>query len=177
MNCQKEAMLALSLLSKSAKITIPTEVLPFQIFLAFLHPKWPSIVRDSAVQLLDLKVNESEENALNFMETPEALKSILHCLDRDAENPSNQKCVSALLKMATEVRNASVRLGIANNGLGILIRFVLNHGTDEQKEMNRKMLTKMLGMLCQSGNGCEVHTFLPLREINCIVFVSNLPAV
>lgn len=106
----------------------------------FLYSNRRSNVRDAVVGLLDLMV-----------------KDILHCLAIDAGNPSSQKCASALLKMATEVDD-SVRLGIANAGLDILVRFVRNHGTGKLKEL----LTTSLGLNCKSGNGCEVH-FPPVK--------------
>jgi len=154
-DCQKDALLALYLLSLNNAIR--TEELPFQIILVFLHSKWPSNVRDAAVGFLDLMIKENAANAKEFMETPESLKAALHCLDRDAENPSSQKCASALLNMATE-EGADVRLGIASAGLSILVKFVRKHGTVEHKEL----LTTMLSLLCKRETGFEVCIYLPL---------------
>lgn len=162
-NCQKDALLTLYLLSRSTKI--PTKELNFQIISPFLHTKGQIDVREAAVGLLDLMVKEKAENAKKFMETPEGLKAILLCLDKDAENPSSLMCASALLNMANE-DDDSVRLGVASAGLGILVKFVRKHGTVEHKEL----LTTTLSLLCQKGNGCEVNFALVIQIISfCMI--------
>ncbi|KAG0613592.1 hypothetical protein M758_6G114000 [Ceratodon purpureus] len=153
--CQQNALLALHVLSPN--LAIPTGQLPRQTILGFLCSTQPE-VRDAAVGLLYLMVEQNAVNAKMFMETPGALKYTLitlkNWLDESHEGPesaSSQKSASALLKMATEVGDNCVRLAILNVGLGIPIKYVQK----SQNEKFKELLATMLSLICRTGKGSD----------------------
>lgn len=170
-HCQEVALLALYALSPN--IEIQTDQLAGQTILEFLGTTQPEKLRDAAVRLLDLMVEKNAVNAKNFMETPGALKNTLATLkiwlDESPECPESascQNCASALLKMATEDGNDSVRLGILNADLNTLIKYVQKCENVKLKEL----LTTMLNLTCKNGKGSDqVHRAL-------VEVISDYPA-
>ena len=161
-HCQQDALLALDILSPN--MAIQSNQLPDQTILDFLSSTRPE-VRDAAVGLLELMVKENAIDVRKFIETPGALKSTLVTLqtwlDKNPEGPDSasiQKSASALLKMATEAGDDSVRLGIlGSNGLSILIEYVQRSRNDTFK----KLLTTMLSLICKSEKSSDqVHAAL-----------------
>lgn len=137
------AVLALDLLSQIT--TIQTEMLPFPRISPFLRPDCREELKAAAARLLAL-VTRNARSAKDFMEAPDAMKIVLHLLEKDPMNPSSRECACGLLELAKE-EDGSVRLELASAGLGTLIKFVMCHGTEDDKAL----LTTVLYRLCTNG--------------------------